>query len=69
MTFRIIDGEKVGRMIFTNLNWVNKSDVAVRIGKGDMKSIVIAVGLPGDYDLEDTDDLHTIPLKIKVSTN
>ena len=38
MTFRIIDGEKVGRMIFTNLNWVNKSD-----------------------------DLHNIPLQIKVS--
>tara|TARA_R110000803_G_scaffold85829_5_gene152226 strand:+ start:228 stop:641 length:414 start_codon:yes stop_codon:yes gene_type:complete len=67
LTFKIIEGERSNRMIFTNLNWVNKSDVAVRIGKGDMKAIVMAVGLPGDYDLEDTDDLHNIPLQIKVS--
>lgn len=65
MTFKVLDGEHEGRLVFTNLNIVNKSDVAVRIAQGDLKAICHSVGFEGD--LEDTEDLHGIPMAIKVS--
>lgn len=65
LTFKITEGEKVGRLIFANLNLVNKSDVAVKIARSDLKKICKAVGLEGD--LEDSVDLHNIPLKVLVS--
>jgi len=64
-SFKIIDGDHKDRLIFTNLNIINKSDVAVKIARSDLKAICEAVGLEGD--LEDTIDLHNIPLMIKVS--
>ena len=63
--FKVTEGEYAGKMFFTNLNWVNKSDVAVKIGKGDMKKICKAVELEGD--LEDTVDLHGIPMMVYVT--
>ena len=63
--FKVTEGEYTGKMFFANLNWVNKSDVAVKIGKGDMKKICKAVELEGD--LEDTVDLHGIPMMVMVT--
>lgn len=63
--FKITDGEFEGKFIWTNLNIVNKNETAVAIAQGDLKSICEAVGHEGD--LEDTEDLHNIPLAIKVS--
>lgn len=64
LTFKIIEGEYTGRFLFINLNLVNKSDVAVRIARSDLKAICKAVELEGD--LEDSTDLHDIPMDVKV---
>jgi hypothetical protein len=61
------EGKYEGRMIFPNLNIVNASDVAVRIGKSDLKKICAAVGLDPSVELEDTEDLHNIPHMIKLT--
>lgn len=65
LTFRIIDGEYKGRLIFTNLNLVNKNNVAVKMARGDLKAICDAVDLEGE--LEDTVDIHNKPMEIKLS--
>lgn len=62
LTFRITDGENEGRFLFKNLNIVNKSDMAVKIAKSDLKKICNACGID---ELEDTDDLHNIPMMVK----
>lgn len=64
LMFKVVEGEQAGRFIFHNLNLVNKSDVAVKIAQSDLKKICMAVGHDGD--LEDSIDLHGIPLDIKV---
>ena len=67
--FRIIedanDEKSEGRFVFTNLNIVNKNETAVKIAHSDLKAICEAVGFEGE--LEDTTDLHNIPLQIKLS--
>jgi hypothetical protein len=63
--FKILEGDHEGRMIWTNLNIVNKNETAVKIAQGDLKAICEGVGFEGE--LEDTEDLHNIPLAIKVS--
>lgn len=63
--FKVLEGEHEGRLIWTNLNIENKNEIAVAIAQGDLKAICEAVGFTGE--LEDTDDLHDIPLAIKVS--
>ena len=65
LTFKITEGEHEGRMLYSNLNIVNKSDVAVKIARADLKSICDSVGFTGE--LEDTIDLHNLPLMIKVT--
>jgi hypothetical protein len=59
-----------GRIVFTNLNTVNKNPVAVKIAERDLKSICKACDLPIDdpeFELEDTEDLHGITMWIKLS--
>ena len=65
LTFKILEGDHSGRMIFANLNLVNKSEVAVKIAESDLKAICEAVNFEGD--LEDTFDLHNIAMQVKVS--
>lgn len=64
--FKVTDdmdnSDNIGKMFFANLNWVNNSDVAVKIGKADMKKICKAVGFDGE--LEDTTDLHNMPMMV-----
>lgn len=63
-----VDGEELkseGRFVFTNLNIVNKNEVAVRLARSDLKAICAAVGHEGE--LEDTVDLHNIDMLIKLS--
>ena len=59
------DESSEGRFVFTNLNIVNTNETAVKIAHSDLKSICESVGHNGE--LEDTVDLHNIPLMIKVS--
>lgn len=68
LTFKITaeEGDKAnGRMVFTNLNFKNPNPVAVKIARSDLKKICAAVGFEGE--LEDTEDLHNIPMMIKLS--
>ena len=65
LAFKITNGDSINRLIFTNLNLVYKSEVAVKIARSDLKKICIAVGHEGE--LEDSNDLHGIPMKILVS--
>lgn len=65
LTFKIIESEEYdGRFVFTNLNIVNKNPTAVKIARSDLKKICSACGI--DDELEDTEDLHNIPLQIKL---
>lgn len=59
------DESSEGRFVFTNLNIVNTNETAVKIAHSDLKAICESVGHNGE--LEDTVDLHNIPLMIKVS--
>jgi hypothetical protein len=67
--FKILDddnGEKSeGRFVFTNLNIVNKNEMAVKLAYSDLKKICAACNFQGE--LEDTTDLHNIPMMIKLS--
>ena len=65
LTFKVLEGEFEKRLVYTNLNIVNKNDTAVKIAQSDLKAICEAVGFEGE--LEDTEDLHNIPLAIKLS--
>lgn len=69
LNFKCLEDENgessTGRFIFANLNLVNKNEMAVKIAYSDLKAICDAVGVDGE--LEDSIDLHNIPLMIKVS--
>ena len=67
ITFKILDGDYDGRLVWVNLNIINKSDVAVKIARSDLKSICVACGRDEDEELEDTVDWHNIPMAIKLS--
>jgi len=63
--FKVLEGEETNRMIFTNLNIINKSEVAVKIARSDLKKICGACGI--EDELEDSADVHNIPMGIKVT--
>lgn len=66
LTFKVTEeGDFTGRMIFTNLNIVNASEIAVKIAQTDLKNICNAIDFEGE--LEDTVDLHNQPMLIKLS--
>lgn len=65
LNFKVLDGDYKGRFLFANLNLVNKSDVAVRIARSDLKHICKAVG--HEDELEDSADLHNIAMDVFVS--
>ncbi len=73
LKFRILENVEIGdkevksegRFVFTNLNIVNKSEMAVKLARSDLKALCFAVG--HDTELEDTTDLHNIDLQIKLS--
>lgn len=62
-TFRVVDGEFEKRNLFTNVNVVNNSDVAVAIGKETLAAMMDACEVE---ETDDTDDLHNIPMYAKV---
>jgi len=63
LTFKIIEGDFVKRMIWANLNLVNKSEKAVEISQKTLKSICDAVGM---VTVTDSQQLHGRPMLIKV---
>lgn len=63
LKFEIMEGEFKGRFIWTNLNIINPNPVAVEIAQKELATICRAVG---KAVIQDTQELHGIPLKMKV---
>lgn len=63
LKFQVLDGEFKGRTLFANLNIKNKSEVAVKIARGELSAICRAVGV---LTPKDSQELHNLPLLIKV---
>lgn len=64
LTYQIIDGPKKGFKVFENLNLENQSQQAEQIARKALNSIGMAVGI---LHIQDTEELHNIPLYIDVS--
>lgn len=66
LQIKILEGEYKGRIIFELLNLINPNPVAVEIANKALNSICVACGLVG---VEDSDELHGIPMGLKVKIN
>lgn len=63
VTAEIIDGDHKGRKVWDNLNVVNPSAVAEKIGRAQLAALCKAVGVDNPQDSE---ELHNKPLVIAV---
>ena len=63
LTFDVIDGQYKGRKIFGRINIVNQNPEAERIGQSQLSALCHAIGV---MQLNDTQQLHNKPVKIKV---
>ncbi len=61
--FEILQGEFKGRFIWTNMNIVNPNPVTVDIAQKELATLCRAVG---KAVIQDTQELHGIPLLLKV---
>lgn len=62
-TLRVIDGEYENRRIFTNITVKSENPKALGIGKKLLGQLCNAVGMPIGFELENTNDLHNVPVK------
>lgn len=62
--FQILDGEFANRIIFQNITLANPNQTAAEIGRQQLAQLAGAVGL---YQLGDSQELHGIPMQIKVA--
>jgi len=66
LQFKIVEGQHKGEVVYTNLNLVNKSEVAVKIACKSLKKICECVNI--NYEkMDDSQELHNRPLIIVVS--
>jgi len=63
LTFQVIDGEFKGRLVWARLNLENKSEMTVKIARGELSAICRAVGV---MQPKDSVELHNVPLEISV---
>lgn len=61
--YNVIDGQFANRKIYGNINMQNANPVATEIGRGQLSALAHAVGV---LLVQDSQQLHNIPLKIKV---
>ena len=65
LQFKIIEGPEgvkaKGRVLFERLNLINPNPIAVEIANKSLNSICVACGKAG---VDDSDELHGIPMKI-----
>lgn len=61
LSFRILEGDDAGKMVFAGLNIVNKNPVAEGIAKQELANICDAAGVEA---LQDTEELHGIPMGV-----
>lgn len=64
LRFKILDGEYKKRVLFENFNIENNNPIAKRIAEKQLALLCQAVGV---ITLEDTQQLHGRPVKIKVA--
>jgi hypothetical protein len=64
LVFSVLDGPHKGAKIFDRLNLINKNQTAVDIAQRALSAICHAVGVLG---VQDSQQLHDRPLKIKVN--
>jgi len=64
LKFKIVEGDHANRVVWCNLNLVNKNPTAVEIARGDLSAICRAIGV---LNPESPEELLGIPLVIKVS--
>ena len=60
---KIVEGDFKGRMVFDNLNIVNKNPTTVKIAEKALRKICDALGIE---DLEDSVELHNQDIMIRV---
>jgi len=65
LKYQIIDGQYVGDTVKDQINIVNSSDMAQKIGLSQLKNICDAIGHAGQ--LKDSNQLHGKPLAVKVA--
>jgi len=63
LQLKIVDGDYAGRVVFDNINFINANDIAQKIGQQQLKALSEACGI---VELEDTAELHAIPIVIQV---
>ena len=63
LVFDIIDGKYKGRKVWARLNLENPNATAVKMARGELSAICLAVGVPQP---QDSVQLHNLPLVIKV---
>jgi hypothetical protein len=63
LTFRVIEGQHKGRLLWARLNLDNPSAQAVEIAQGELSAICRAVGVMRPRD---SSELHDIPLSVTV---
>lgn len=64
LKFQILNGPYQNRTLFDGLNIINKSAQAQQIGRGQLKALCLACGVP---DPNDSAELHNRPLNIRVA--
>lgn len=62
----VIEGEQAGKVIFQNINYLHSNPTAQQIGQSKLSALCHAVGV---LNLQDTQQLHGIPLRIQVSVS
>jgi len=63
LTFQVLDGEYKSRLVWARLNLEDKSEMTVKIARGELSAICRAVGVMAP---KDSIELHNIPLEINV---
>lgn len=62
--FKVLDGDYKGRYVFNLMNLDNPNPLAVEIAQKELASLCEACGID---ELEDSTELHNIPLSIRVA--
>lgn len=63
LTFEILRGDHKGRICWSRLNLVNKSEKAVEIANKELATLCRACG---KINIDESEELHGIPISIKV---
>lgn len=63
LTFQVLEGERKGRLLWARLNLENRSEMTVKIARGELSASCRAVGV---MQPRDSVELHNIPLEVSI---